>query len=52
VTSRLERRIRDIEAQQAQLRALKAELIDLRERARALPPPAVEDGVYCHVLQQ
>jgi DNA-binding transcriptional MerR regulator len=52
VTDRIERRIEDIEEQQAQLRALKGELIQLRDRAKALPEPAVEDGVYCHLLQR
>jgi DNA-binding transcriptional MerR regulator len=52
VTGRIERRIADIEEQQAQLRALKRELIQLRDRAKALPEPAIEDGVYCHLLQR
>jgi DNA-binding transcriptional MerR regulator len=52
VTGRIERRIADIKEQQAQLRALKRQLIQLRDRAKALPEPAIEDGVYCHLLQR
>lgn len=52
VASRVEHRIADVEQQQAQLRTLKADLMQLRERADALPAPAVEHGVYCHALQR
>jgi DNA-binding transcriptional MerR regulator len=52
VANAVERRILEIDQQQAQLRALKSELIELRERASHLPAPAVEEGVYCHVLQR
>jgi MerR family transcriptional regulator, copper efflux regulator len=51
VAGAVERRIVEIDQQQAQLRALKSELIQLRERAKDLPAPAVDGGVYCHVLQ-
>lgn len=50
VADAIERRIREIEQQQAQLRVFKAELTQLRERAKSVSAPAV-DGVYCHVLQ-
>lgn len=52
VASLVERRIGEIDQQQACLRALRADLVALRERARDLPAPALEDGVFCHVLQR
>jgi hypothetical protein len=52
VAALVERRIGEIDQQQARLRALKQDLVELRERARNLPAPALEAGVYCHVLQR
>ncbi len=46
-----ERRIREIDRQQAHLRALKWELIQLRKRASDVPAPALEEGVCCNLLQ-
>lgn len=52
VAALVERRIGEIDQQQARLRALKQDLVELRERARNLPAPALEAGVCCHVLQR
>lgn len=52
VAGAVERRIRELDQQLAQLRALKRDLIHLRERANRLSDPAIGDGIYCHVLQR
>jgi DNA-binding transcriptional MerR regulator len=51
VADAVERRILEIDEHQAQLRALKSELIRLRGRVNDLPAPVVARGAYCHVLQ-
>lgn len=52
VTERLEHRAREIDRQIADLERLKLELVDLRARARSVPPSESSDGGFCHLLER